>query len=940
MIKLNNYIGYLKLAATIDVADGNPIEKMSPVLEKSDIDGLFRYFKSSLNNFLKENFDNDIDVSYHIIKIGDKAVMGLCIKNLDVFGMEEYYIVRRIDDTTVHLLGCPTNVTIESLHAPTLETLKNSNFYIDMSKEDEIPEEHKAFRTLVLTSSLKEREYKLGLQPLIKFNCLIDGDVYCSANITIAAQSIWGVYKAIQTLPSDTMAEYINRISAKYVRFAMFDEVDSFYPITREDYLTLFYMFTEKLSKAEAHDMALKNEDGDADSVICLKVNTEEGVTMTLYYDIDKDLFYMDKLEAMRNGSTLAVMIPRIFENKDYYAITADISDSETLLAAEGKIIQVSDLRKYFMAANISALQDTSAVKPVIGNVDKGNPADIAKISQVKTQIASAVNAMDGIADPDAKTQHFKTKVIPLIKTSLGIAYAVGYVLQPMAFGLITFATAAAIGKDGLSRAGDRLKAIDAALDEYLIKAKGKTDSKSVAYVANINSLKKNIAGKLKGRKEEEDVEEVSGALAKEAREIMYSFLIKDNTLYYKNEHLHGESVQAVMRTTSLGLLGGLLAFDIWNAKATKETVENSETYFKRKASEYMQELDRLRVNPFDKPNEKQASEIVVFNSIASMLIWVFGILMLPTSTVAGSIALTAIIGSMLIIRLNGRTTKDLMMDILTNIEIYLLEPADNSSGDKLKSKLKGLTAEEIALLDSMKKKVNDDLQFKNKVKDKITSVKKKVKTMGDDISKLEKECFDSSKYQLVVTSTDNVIATQARSFNSIDKLYMYDSRNILVSEASVQELSNQVFDAIKGLPRAIYTKYREIVSRMKSEISKFEQARDDEEREEILNKEFSPTFARFISFIMSVGVATIVVKLGLLNPIIAVIGVLINRVFARWQIKEKKKRALNILRSELNVAEEMIEDAKNDNNREAKVALIRTRDKIKDMLDSLELKY
>ena len=52
------------------------------------------------------------------------------------------------------------------------------------------------------------------------------------------------------------------------------------------------------------------------------------------------------------------------------------------------------------------------------------------------------------------------------------------------------------------------------------------------------------------------------------------------------------------------------------------------------------------------------------------------------------------------------------------------------------------------------------------------------------------------------------------------------------------------------------------------------------------------------------------------------------------------KKRALNILRNELNVAEEMLQDAKNDNNREAKVALIRTRDKIKDMLDSLELKY
>lgn len=909
MLRLNNYLGFSEIMKNVS-PESNPAKEFVNKLMLSDVEELIPYFRKSFTNFIKETFpEYDMTIKYHIVNIDGVKLWGLSLRNIDIEGLEEFYIVKINSFSDISLIGIPTPINKTDLIISDVSKSKTP-FVLDMNiNTNRVDNTSSMFKRSFLN---KNKSYR-GLSVLIKFSCDVLKNenydkIYCDGKVTLSTDSIFGVLKQCEAESSTMFDTLLQRLKATYVEQAMFENISNYLAMSQRDYLTMWYSVTERLTFNEARERSNNHIEtlGIPEDYICIQ--TENDAVSTLYYNESEKKYFLSDLSDMEN-KVLVVMLDDKFISRDYYTVETYEDEERLVLASEGMLCSYKKKSNIYgksgiyMEADIDDLTNKS--------MEKENPQDKTKIEAMRKQAEATISAMDGMG-PDAAEAHFKTKVVPMIKTALGLAYTVGYIVQPMAFGLVSFLALAILSKDGLDRAGDKMKAIDMALTEYLTKVKGKTDVKSTAFASNIEALRNKISKAVKNKKDDKVIEESTKELVQESA--LWSRLIKTDLLL----DLQGEAPK--------------IAEQLIQESVSIES--NDSSFIKSRISDYSKLLIAHNVDPDTSSMNKPTLIIRTIMGIAAMYTCCFA---LASSSIVGFMV---VIGGMIMMRVNGRSATQMFIEFLDIFTIYIAEPDSNSAAfKKAKDKASTLSKEEIELLDRYREKLQGDKDSRDKAKQNINKLVDKLKKIDKETESLAKESFSIQTHQLVMDSQYNIGFIDRQPFNSMEAVMTLDEFS-LFTEASLQALADQVWEKIKSMPRSIYSKYRELMSRCKAAVSKIQQARDDEEREEILNKEFSPSFQRLVSFLTSSAVAVVLYKMGLINPIVGIIGVVVTRLITNFQIKEKRKRALAILRNELNIAEESLEDARRDDNREAKIAIMKIRDKIKEMIGGISMNY
>lgn len=152
---------------------------------------------------------------------------------------------------------------------------------------------------------------------------------------------------------------------------------------------------------------------------------------------------------------------------------------------------------------------------------------------------------------------------------------------------------------------------------------------------------------------------------------------------------------------------------------------------------------------------------------------------------------------------------------------------------------------------------------------------------------------------------------------------------NGLYTEASLTEMISRISEKIVGLPKDLYNKYRELVGRMRALIKRIRDARDDDDRDMVINGEFIPELTLAIRLLISVGVAYPLYLTGILGPIGAVMAGMTAYILKKYSDEVRRDNAFRMISNEIRVIDEKIEDARAANDNEKKVTLMRIRDEL-----------
>ena len=156
-----------------------------------------------------------------------------------------------------------------------------------------------------------------------------------------------------------------------------------------------------------------------------------------------------------------------------------------------------------------------------------------------------------------------------------------------------------------------------------------------------------------------------------------------------------------------------------------------------------------------------------------------------------------------------------------------------------------------------------------------------------------------------------------------------YTSKNeILFSEASLVKTVGTVAKNLVGIPMKVAGIVTGTTKKFKNMIARYQNAKDEEMRDEIINNEFMPFFSNLMKNLCTLVILVGVFGLKKLNPIIYIIAWIASSYFNKMSTDAKKKAAAQFLMDELELIDEKINDAKGDGPeaREAKYALMRTK--------------
>lgn len=160
-----------------------------------------------------------------------------------------------------------------------------------------------------------------------------------------------------------------------------------------------------------------------------------------------------------------------------------------------------------------------------------------------------------------------------------------------------------------------------------------------------------------------------------------------------------------------------------------------------------------------------------------------------------------------------------------------------------------------------------------------------------------------------------------------------------LYTEASLQQSATNFIRTLKGLPGDVYDKYKELQQGIKTSIRNYRKAEEDKLREEIFNDEYIPAFKKMIAFIAGLAVSQVLVFTGLVSPFTGLLAGTAVYVIKRIKDEEKRARALNILRDEIDMLDEKIGDARSENDKKAKYELIRLKNDLLEKLDKMRVR-
>lgn len=508
--------------------------------------------------------------------------------------------------------------------------------------------------------------------------------------------------------------------------------------------------------------------------------------------------------------------------------------------------------------------------------------ADVNTVKAIKNELKVAEDAMKNAKSEEERDIAFNDKYLYAVGKVLHLSMLAGVFVFPVV-GMITISSLTlAITYDGLSKAPIRLAKINAVIDEFLLNIKSSAVDVYVAMSNLCKTIKVTISSKVLRKKGEM-------AIAESLRDI---FTLSNKTSLY-GENDGGTTVIYIPHDTierGNGLQWHSRENDPRIKELAKEIEEADAEYFKGMSEKdkhqisilrsYKDECDRLKV-AWDKDVNNINAKMEYYKKVHEMsdIYWNSHF---ESSDRQAHLISTAIGYGVL-------------------LSSFILALITNSAGI-------GVLGLGLYILIALG--TAPAASFKYTVDNMLNKFFPKAKMHSEGV-RLE--------YDLICCA--------------------YSKTSFMYSEASLQEMFSRVTLALSKLPRKIYETYKEYTGRLKDFIKRFKDARDDAEREEILNREYIPAWSKFITFLMSASVATVLVKFGLIGPIVAIIGVLVFQAIAKWRIREKKKRATAMLANEIAICEEKINDARGDGNKEAKYAMMRTRDTLKSMLANIEVR-
>lgn len=152
-------------------------------------------------------------------------------------------------------------------------------------------------------------------------------------------------------------------------------------------------------------------------------------------------------------------------------------------------------------------------------------------------------------------------------------------------------------------------------------------------------------------------------------------------------------------------------------------------------------------------------------------------------------------------------------------------------------------------------------------------------------------------------------------------------------AEANTARKVGRVVEKAKQIPRQVIDKGKEIASKIREVLVEFRRADDDALRERIINDEFVPILDNSMKWLIGGATSFGLYFLVAANPIIALLGGFGAKKLKEIRDTERREKALKMIKDELEVIDAKIADAKNNDDRQQKYALMRIKQNLEGKL-------
>lgn len=142
----------------------------------------------------------------------------------------------------------------------------------------------------------------------------------------------------------------------------------------------------------------------------------------------------------------------------------------------------------------------------------------------------------------------------------------------------------------------------------------------------------------------------------------------------------------------------------------------------------------------------------------------------------------------------------------------------------------------------------------------------------------------------------------------------------------SVIQTVNKVVDTAVGVPAKIISTAKGFIGKGKTLVRKINDANTEDEREDILNNEYFPLVSTVLHYICIPAVLIVLTRLRMINPLIGLIIGILQIFYKNVQDKRRKMEAIAHLRTEVEILDEKISDARGANDNTTKYQLMRVK--------------
>lgn len=169
------------------------------------------------------------------------------------------------------------------------------------------------------------------------------------------------------------------------------------------------------------------------------------------------------------------------------------------------------------------------------------------------------------------------------------------------------------------------------------------------------------------------------------------------------------------------------------------------------------------------------------------------------------------------------------------------------------------------------------------------------------------------------------------------DKIVV-ERRDLIIpyNEADTSTAIGRGVEKVKRLPRVFYDEMKKIMATIRTFLVSYRRAKDDELKEKVINDEFVPILDNSLKWI--IGGATTYGSIFVLGaaPLVGLLAGAMATVIKKIDDKDKRERALVIIKNELAILEEKINDSRNSDDRQAKYAMMRTKMELEKKLEGI----